>query len=154
MSGFHLWVRKYSHPAHKHEVPDLDYRWSQISLQPHAYHWVTSSLQIPKNLNRVFQGCDTKPPETYGEINIYIKIKLGKATTNSMLKPNKKYLELGLWEAQNVRHLRFSNFRYREITDRFEADKRVGSERNPWGMSTHYFCPVAKRSSHFPPAWD
>jgi len=53
-------------------------------------------LQIPKNLNRVFQACDTKAPETYGEINIYIKIKLGKAITNSMLKPNKKYLELGL----------------------------------------------------------
>ena len=48
-----------------------------------------------------------------------------------MLKPNKKYLELSLWEAQNVRHLRFSNFRHREIRDRFEADKRVGSEQNP-----------------------
>lgn len=79
----------------------------------------------------MFQACDTKPSETYGEINIYIKIKLGKAITNSMLKPNKKYLELSLWEAQNVRHLRFSNFRHREIRDRFEADKRVGSEQNP-----------------------
>ena len=79
----------------------------------------------------MFQACDTKPPETYGEINIYIKIKLGKAITNSMSKSNKKCLELGLWEAQNVRHLRFCNFRGREIKDRFEADKHVGSEWNP-----------------------